>query len=77
MKQKIINFLDPKEWITQYNRGWNEIYALRLFLSYNSSYKMIIFNNYLFWKQPNWFSENMPLCIKNEGGSIWLRKEEY
>lgn len=22
----------------------------------------------------DWFSEHMPLCLKNMGGSVWLRR---
>lgn len=67
-------FKYPKEWIINYYRAWNEIYALRLFLMYNNHFEIIAFNNYLINAHYDWFNENMPLCLKNTGGSIWLKK---
>jgi predicted O-methyltransferase YrrM len=68
-------FKYPKNWIMVHNRAWNEIYALRLLLSDNPKYKIVAFNTFLQSKDPVWFSENMPLCLKNEGGSIWIQKQ--
>lgn len=67
-------FKYPKYWILNHNRGWNEIYAIRLFLSHNTDYEIVAFNTYLEQKNENWFKENMPLCLENLGGSIWIRK---
>lgn len=67
-------FTYPKEWITKEHRAWNELYALRLFLMHNDSYKIVAFNHFLIRKHSNWFENNMPLCLKNTGGSIWLKK---
>jgi hypothetical protein len=67
-------FKYPKNWILNHNRGWNEIYAIRLFLTNNSKYEIIAFNTYLEEKNKLWFEENMPLCLENLGGSIWLNK---
>ena len=63
----------PQSWILE-NRAWNEIYALRSFLQYNDSFEIIMFNTYLEDLYPNFFQESMPLCLKNPGGSIWIRK---
>lgn len=68
-------FKYPSNWINDHKRAWNEIYALRLFMSHNTNYKIVIFNTYLQTKLKNWFRENMPLCLKNEGGSIWIQKQ--
>lgn len=54
--------------------GWNEIYMLRAFLMNNNDYKIVAFNTLLEEKDEGWFAENMPLCLKNKGGSIWLKK---
>lgn len=66
----------PKEWVINGKRSWNEDYILRAFLSYNSKFKIISFNTYLEDFQEEWFKENMPLCLKNMGGSIWLEVNE-
>jgi Methyltransferase domain len=64
----------PREWLS-IGRWWNEAYLLRAFLQYNEAFKIVFFNTYLehFFKQE--FEKFMPLCLKNPGGSIWLRKE--
>lgn len=67
-------FQYPSEWILENNRAWNEIYALRLFLSHNDKFQIISFNTYLESTNHKWFIENMPLCLKNIGGSIWIQK---
>jgi len=64
----------PKVWILE-GRAWNEIYLLRAFLEYNKAFKVVMFNHYLEVKNLDFFAQNMPLCLKNGGGSIWLRKE--
>jgi predicted O-methyltransferase YrrM len=65
----------PKEWVL--NRkgfGWNEDYILRAFLSYNKSFEILAFNTFLEHYYEDWFQQEMPLCLINKGGSIWLRK---
>ena len=54
--------------------GWNESYLLRAFLMHNSDYEIVMFNTFLEYFYTDWFRENMPLCLKDTGGSIWLRK---
>ncbi|MEJ7708829.1 MAG: class I SAM-dependent methyltransferase [Pyrinomonadaceae bacterium] len=63
----------PKEWIHQ-GRSWNEIYILRAFLQYNRSFKVALFNTFLEETHQEFFVKEMPLCMKNKGGSIWLQK---
>ncbi|MFH1598269.1 MAG: class I SAM-dependent methyltransferase [Patescibacteria group bacterium] len=79
-KGTIIHFHDvffpfeyPKKWVLE-GRGWNEDYLLRAFLQYNSKFKIILFATFLEHFYQKWFEENMPLCLKNRGGSIWLKK---
>ena len=64
----------PKTWTFE-GRAWNENYMLRAFLEYNHSFKIIFFNTYLEHFYEDWFKENMPLCLKNKGGSIWIQKQ--
>lgn len=63
----------PKEWIYE-GRAWNEIYMLRAFLEYNDSFKIVCFNTFLEHFHEDSFRQSMPLCLKNRGGSIWLKK---
>lgn len=63
----------PKEWVIK-GKAWNEDYMLRSFLQYNNAFEIVLWNDYLIKKNRNYFSEHMPLCLKNSGGSIWLKK---
>jgi len=63
----------PREWVEE-GRAWNEAYAWRAFLSYNAAFEIQVMNTCLEFLQPDWFRDNMPLCLKNVGGSLWLRR---
>jgi predicted O-methyltransferase YrrM len=63
----------PEEWITE-GRAWNEAYALRAFLTFNDVFEIVLFNTYLERFHRDIFERDMPLCLKNEGGSIWLQR---
>jgi hypothetical protein len=63
----------PKEWIYE-GRAWNEIYLLRAFLQHNAVFKIVFFNTFLEYFHAKRFQEDMPLCLKNPGGSVWLKK---
>ncbi len=63
----------PREWIYE-GRAWNECYVLRAFLQYNSSFSIVLMNTFLQHFHRDYFADHMPLCLKNTGGSIWLRK---
>jgi predicted O-methyltransferase YrrM len=65
----------PQHWIYE-NRAWNELYLLRAFLQYNATFRIILFNTFLEHFFRNYFETNMPLCLRNPGGSIWIQKSE-
>lgn len=65
----------PKEWIYD-GRSWNEVYLLRAFLQYNNTFSIKLWNQYLAEFYEAIFTEFMPQCLKNTGGSLWLRKEK-
>lgn len=65
----------PENWVTGWKGfGWNETYLLKSFLQFNEHFKIEFFNTYLENSNENWFKENMPKCLLNKGGSIWIRK---
>ncbi len=64
----------PKEWIFE-GRAWNEAYLLRSFLQYNNAFRVVLMNTFMEHFHQSFFEEMMPLCLKNRGGSIWIRKE--
>lgn len=63
----------PKEWVYE-GRAWNESYILRAFLQYNRAFEIQFFNSFLIPSHHDLFQSHMPLCLKDSGGSIWLRK---
>ena len=63
----------PKEWI-YFGRAWNELYMLRTFLQYNNSFCVLLMNTFMAHFHRPFFEQQMPLCLKNTGGSIWLQK---
>ncbi|MES1226358.1 MAG: class I SAM-dependent methyltransferase [Bacteroidota bacterium] len=65
----------PKEWVLGWSGfGWNEIYMVRAFLTNNEAYEILLFNTFMEEIYKDWFTEKMPLCLKNKGGSLWLKK---
>lgn len=63
----------PKKWVYK-GRNWNEDYFLRAFLMYNTEFEIELFSHYLHTHHKEVF-EKMPLCYKNEGGNLWIRKK--
>jgi predicted O-methyltransferase YrrM len=63
-----------RDWVSQ-GRAWNEIYLLRAFLQYNGSFRVLFMNSFMKHFHEAFFRENMPLCLNDRGGSIWIRKE--
>lgn len=64
----------PKDWVYE-GRAWNEAYLLRAFLQYNNEFRVVLMNTFMEHFHEAFFQQKMPLCLKNTGGSIWLRKE--
>jgi hypothetical protein len=63
----------PRRWIYE-GRAWNEAYALRAFLQFNSAFRIVFFNTYLEHFHKDLYKEHMPLCLKNPGGSLWIQR---
>ena len=63
----------PKDWVYE-GRAWNEAYVLRAFLQYNSAFRVVLMNTFMERYHESFFQERMPLCLKNTGASLWIRK---
>ena len=63
----------PHEW---YRKGilWNEAYLLRALLQSNKNFEIVIFNSYLDVFHSVIIEKQIPLFLKDAGGSIWLKK---
>jgi len=63
----------PRQWVFD-GIAWSELYLLRAFLQYNSRFRVVLMNTFMEQFHEGFFRENMPLCLENRGGSIWLEK---
>ena len=63
----------PRQWLFEHNTSWNETYALRAFLMYNSAFEVVFWNSLFARRQRALIHETNPLFLNNPGGSIWLR----
>lgn len=63
----------PRDWIYE-GRAWTEAYLLRAFLMYNRSFRIVAMNTFLERYHESFFQQDMPLCLRNPGGSIWIRR---
>ncbi len=63
----------PKRWLYE-GRAWNEAYLLRAFLQYNRSFEVLLMNSFMSRFHRPFFVRSMPLCLRNPGASLWLRK---
>jgi len=63
----------PPEWLL---RGWywNEAYFLRAFLTNNDAWEVYFFNNYVRRQFETFLEAHMPLCLKDVGGSLYIKK---
>jgi len=64
----------PDQWIFGTNYSWNEIYALRAFLMYNSEFRIRFWGSCMAQRRPQLIREVFPLFLKNPGGSLWIEK---
>jgi hypothetical protein len=63
----------PREWLAK-DTFWNESYFLRAFLSFNSEWEIHFFNSYVALALGDVVEQTMPLCMKNPGGSLYIRR---
>lgn len=76
------NFDYPREWFAA-GRAYSEAYLLRAFLSFNSAFEVILFNDYVARFHWDFLREHLPLCttpapgspFRNAGVSLWLRRK--
>lgn len=64
----------PENWIFEQCFSWNELYAVRAFLHYNTEFEILFFTNWFQKQHEHLLRLNMPLCLRGGGGSLWLRR---
>jgi predicted O-methyltransferase YrrM len=63
----------PEEWLLG-GWYWNEAYFLRAFLTNNNAWEIYFFNNLVRNRFEEFLTEKMPLCLKDIGGSLYIRR---
>ena len=66
----------PAAWVIEQQLSWNEIYAVRAFLMYNSKFDIVFFNSMFAVKFRNQIEDTYPGMLLNPGGSLWIRKND-
>jgi hypothetical protein len=64
----------PRQWVVDENRSWNELYAVRAFLSYNNDWRIMLFNDYLAKLERGMIEATYPQFMKVTGGALWLQR---
>lgn len=64
----------PKTWIKK-GMGWNEMYLLRAFLQYNTSWEVLFFNHYMANEHMERYNNVWREINDLGGGSFWMRKK--
>ncbi len=65
----------PDHWLLE-GRYWNECYFLQAFLTDNEQWEILLFNHYLNDVHAEVMRDKMPLCRRNLGGSLYIRKRQ-
>lgn len=64
----------PEEWVVRENRSWNELYALRAYLTNNADWDILFFSDYFASQERALIEATFPGFLRNRGGSLWLRR---
>jgi predicted O-methyltransferase YrrM len=62
------------QWIFEKNFSWNEAYALRAFLMYNTDFRVLFWNPLFALSFASSIRDEFPIFLTNPGGSIWLER---
>jgi len=64
----------PRLWAVDQNRSWNELYAIRAFMTNNHDWRVIFFNDYFAKTERELIAASYPEFLKNSGGALWLQR---
>lgn len=64
----------PRQWIYDRNFSWNEVYALRAFLSYNNSFRILFYNDLFARAERTLVEQTYPYFLINPGGALWMTR---
>jgi methyltransferase family protein len=63
----------PKDWIEE-GRAWSEAYLVHAFLMFNSSFEIVLFNDWLTLQHYDLMTNEVPALAPGMGGALWLRR---
>ncbi|MBO0886343.1 MAG: class I SAM-dependent methyltransferase [Acidimicrobiales bacterium] len=63
----------PSAWL-KWGRAWNESYAVRAFLLFNTEFQVMFFNDWFPKRYRSVVLEEAPALLENAGGSLWVRR---
>jgi Methyltransferase domain len=63
----------PRIWVME-GRAWTEAYLVRAFLSFNSDFEIVLFNDWLAVHHFDRIETELPPMAANTGGALWLRR---
>ena len=69
-------FVLYKQWAMG-GRAWNEVYAMRSFLQFNSEFEIISMLHWIAVKHFELFSRVMPEATKSIGNGLWIRRKTH
>jgi len=64
----------PRAWAVDDNRSWNELYAIRAFLTNNDAWRIVMFNDYFGKIERPLIEATYPRFLQNPGGALWLER---
>ncbi len=64
----------PRIWAVDENRSWNELYAMRAFLTNNNAWRIYFFNDYFAKCSRPAVQSTYPRVLRNPGGALWLQR---
>ncbi len=62
-------------WVVEENRSWNELYAVRAFLTDNAHWRVVMFNDYMARLERDLVENTYPTFYRNSGGALWIQKQ--
>jgi hypothetical protein len=64
----------PRVWAVDEGRWWNELYAVRAFLTNNRDWQVVFFNDYFAKLERPIIEATFPQFLNNSGGALWLQR---
>lgn len=64
----------PRVWAVDDNRSWNELYAVRAFLTDNPHWRIVLFSDYLAHFERAALGASYPRFLRNTGAALWLQR---